>query len=129
VIVRTPDGLIGWANETFVSMFGLPHRQAAVGQTLEQVYRDTWSDAPNLTHFDAGRLALAAGLRRPGAPFELPMPIDRWLRVTVQTDSESRSFFTLVDITELKRQQQALAEKTAQLEALLAQQQRPAPSS
>lgn len=122
VMVRTPDGLIGWVNETFVSMFGLPDRRAAIGLTFEQAYHDVWSDAVDRTMFDAGRLALAAGLRHTGAPFELPMPIGRWLRVIGQTDSESRGFFALVDITELKRQQQALAEKTAQLEALLARQ-------
>lgn len=120
VMVRTPDGLIGWVNETFVSMFGLPDRRAAVGSTFEQVYQDVWSDATDRARFDLGRPALAAGLRHTGAPFELPMPINRWLRVIAQTDSEGRGFFALVDITELKRQQQALAEKTAQLEALLA---------
>ncbi|GAB4035090.1 MAG: hypothetical protein Fur0014_00520 [Rubrivivax sp.] len=120
VVVRTPDGLIGWANETFVSMFGLPDRRAALGQTLDQVYADAWSDAPDRTRFETGRMALAAGLRRPGLPFELPMPLDRWLRVIVRTDADSRGFFTLVDITELKHQQRALADKTAQLEALIA---------
>lgn len=120
VMVRTPDGLIGWVNETFVSMFGLPDRRAAIGETFERIYQEVWSDAVDRTMFDAGRLALAAGLRHTGAPFELPMPIGRWLRVIAQTDAESRGFFALVDITQLKRQQEALAEKTAQLEALLA---------
>lgn len=118
VMIRTPDGLVGWVNETFVSMFGLPDRRAAIGETFERLYEDVWSDAPDRSGFDAGRLALAAGLRHTGAPFELPMPIQRWLRVIAQTDVDGRGFFALVDITELRRQQLALAERTAQLEAL-----------
>lgn len=121
VVMRTTDGLIGWVNETFVSMFGLPDRRAAVGQTLDQVYADAWVDAVDKARGDVGRQTLAAARRRGMPQFELPMPIDRWLRVSVQTEDDGRAMLVLVDVTELRRQQQALADKSAQLEALLAQ--------
>lgn len=114
VLMRTPDGLIGWANETFVSMFGLADRRAAIGQTLEQVYAEAWNDAVDRPRGDAGRQALAAAMRRGTPVFELPMPIDRWLRVCVHTEADGRGFLTLVDITEIKRLRLAQAAKPAE---------------
>lgn len=133
VMVTTPDGLVGWVNETFVSMFGLSDRGAAIGRTFEQLYREVWVDAPDPTPGEAGRATLATSLRYVGAPIELPMPANRCLRLIGQRGADGRGFFALVDITELKRKQDTLAEaeqrardsearlhaKTALLEATL----------
>jgi diguanylate cyclase (GGDEF)-like protein len=108
VMVTTPDGLIAWVNETFVFAYGLPDREAAIGRSFEDLYRGVWTDEPDRAGYDAGRMALTERMRYTGAPFELPLPMDRWVRIVGHPGAEGRGVFAHVDITELKRKERSL---------------------
>jgi diguanylate cyclase (GGDEF)-like protein len=135
VMVADGDERIVWVNEPFVAMYRLRDRDAALGASLEDVYRAAWhgAEAADAPRFEAGLALLTQGVRYAGAPFEVPLPEARWSRVVAQRRADGRIFFAHVDITELKRQheqllqaerraresQAALAAKSALLEATL----------
>ncbi len=126
VMVSAADDTIVWVNEPFVLMYGLLERGDAVGSTFEDVYRAAWrglSQSDEAT-FRLGLLALSENLRFAGAPFEVPLPGERFVRVIAQHRTDGTVFQAHVDISELKRQQRQLmlAESQArQSEALLAE--------
>jgi diguanylate cyclase (GGDEF)-like protein len=110
VMVTDAAHRILWVNEPFVAMYRLNGRAAAVGLSFEDAYRAAWhgprpEDRPL---FERGLSILADNLRFAGAPFEVPLPQDRWCRVIAQWGPEGRGFFAHVDITVLKRQQHQL---------------------
>ena len=116
---HVPDGLmicgeggrIHWVNEPLVAIYGLPDGQAAVGRDLESIYRGTWSEAGSESPlFNAGLAALAENLRFVGAPFELPLPGDRYVRVISRPADGAAVFYAHIDISELMRQQRQLAQ-------------------
>lgn len=133
---RLPDGVMVCAddhrilgvNQPFVLMYGLKDRTDAIGASFEDVYRTAWGatpvDAAEQALFDAGLATLAENLRFAGAPFEVPLPGQRWSRVIAQPNQDGTSSHAHVDITELKRQQMRLAtaeQRARQSEALLQQ--------
>lgn len=135
VSVADPDGRLAWVNEPFVRLYRLSSRQASLGVGFDQIYRLTWSghEAREGERFEQGLVNLAEHLRFVGAPFELPMPQDRWVRIVEQQAEQGQRYGIHADITVLKRQQRELAEaerraregtalvrqKTALLEATL----------
>jgi diguanylate cyclase (GGDEF)-like protein len=125
VMLTSADSLITWVNENFVEMYRLGDKAAAIGATLEDVYRTAWygQDRPEQARRDAGLATLVENMRFAGAPFELPLPGARWVRVIEQRRRDGVGFFAHVDISLLKRQQEDLieAERRARAsEALLA---------
>ena len=110
VMVTDAQGRILWVNEPFVAMYGMDHRSAAVRLCFEDVYRIAWAHGAiaGAPLFDQGLADLEENLRYAGAPFELPLPEDRWSRVVAQRSPDGRSFYVHVDITVLKRQQHQL---------------------
>ena len=110
VMVTTPDGLVAWVNETFVFAYGLPDREAAAGRSFAEIYAEVWADKPDQHLHAEGSALLAERLRYVGAPFELPLPGDRWVRIVGQPSPEGRGVYAHVDITELKRKQRSLEE-------------------
>jgi diguanylate cyclase (GGDEF)-like protein len=135
VAVAAPDGTLAWVNQAFVAMYGLPDWRAAAGHSFADVYRRVWQPARHAQQatFEQGLAVLAEKLHRAGAPFEVPLPDARCIRVIEQRRPEGSRVFAHVDITELKRQQhslqaaearardseQRLAQKSALLEATL----------
>lgn len=121
---------IVWVNHPFVAMYGLDNEAAAVGQCFEDVYRRAWMEAPagrgddRQSLLEGGLSLFAEHLRFAGAPFELPLPDDRWVRVIAQHSADGQGFFAHVDITMLKRQQHHLreAERRARESEMLLQQ-------
>lgn len=134
VMLTTADGLIAWVNETFVFAYGLPDRDAAVGRSFEDLYAEVWTDKPDRDRYQEGSRALSERMRYVGAAFELPLPMDRWVRIVGQPGPQGRGVYTHVDITELKRNERqlmqaerrardseaALQDKSRLLEAMLA---------
>lgn len=110
VMVTTSDDLIAWVNEAFVFAYGLPNREAAVGRRFEALYAEVWTDKPDRHRYREGSAALVERLRYVGAPFELPLPLDRWVRIVGQPGPEGRGIYAHVDITELKRNERRLME-------------------
>ncbi|MDP9900435.1 PAS-domain containing protein [Variovorax ginsengisoli] len=110
---------IVWANQPFVAMYGFDSEAAATGLRFEDVYRQAWAQT-TASHtagqneaqalFERGLDLFAEHLRFAGAPFELPLPDDRWVRVIAQHSPDGQGFFAHVDITMLKRQQHHLRE-------------------
>ncbi|HEX6720687.1 MAG TPA: PAS-domain containing protein [Burkholderiaceae bacterium] len=115
VAVAAPDGTLAWVNEAFVVMYGLPDWRAVTGKSFADVYRQVWQHARQGQQdtYEQGLATLAGHLRRAGAPFEVPLPDDRWSRVIEQRRPEGSRVFAHVDITELKRQQQSLQQAEA----------------
>jgi diguanylate cyclase (GGDEF)-like protein len=125
MVTGVDDGIL-WVNEPFVRAYGLADRHAAQGLSFETVYRLAWAHAPSEARglYEEGVAILEENMRFAGAPFEVPLPHDRWNRVVAQRGPDGRGFFAHVDITELKRQQQQLlaAERRArESETLLRQ--------
>lgn len=135
VSVADPDGRLVWVNEPFVRLYRLSSRQSSLGIGFDQIYRLAWSghEAGEGERFEQGLVNLAEHLRFVGAPFELPLPQDRWVRIVEQQVEQGQRYGIHADITVLKRQQRELAEaerraregaalvrqKTALLEATL----------
>ncbi|MBV5295167.1 MAG: diguanylate cyclase [Curvibacter lanceolatus] len=106
-------GRIEWVNESFVLMYGLRDRQSAVGSGFEQVFEAAWQQelaAGTADHelYAAGLQVLKDHLRFSGAPFELPLPGNRFCRVIARPTGGGEAFYAHVDISEIKRQQQRL---------------------
>ncbi len=125
VMLTNADNLITWVNENFVEMYRLGDKAAAIGAPFEEVYRTAWrglQDA-DIERRNAGLSTLVESMRHAGAPFELPLPGPRWVRVIEQRRRDGVGFFAHVDVSLLKRQQEELiaAERRARAsEALLA---------
>ncbi len=118
LLERVPDGLmicganglVHWVNQPFVDMYGLTHRASALGFSFEAIYRQAWAKE-NDTHphdLELGLGMLRESMRWSGAPFELPLPNERWCRVIARANDDGTVFFAHVDISELKRQQRLL---------------------
>jgi signal transduction histidine kinase/ActR/RegA family two-component response regulator len=110
VLLTDAQNRITWVNEHGVSLLGLPDKAAAAGKDVESVYRWAWSRQPDLRPelLEAGLATLRENLEFAGAPFELALPGDRWIRVIEQRRRDGVGFFALVDISLLKRQQAEL---------------------
>ena len=124
VMVTGTDDRIDWVNQSFVLMYDLPDREAARGQQFEWAYRAAWqgqiTDGGVL--FEAGLATLADSMGFVGAPFELPLPRDRWSRVIAQRSPDGKGYFAHVDISALKHQQrllQAAERRARESEAIL----------
>ncbi len=101
---------VTWVNEHFVRMYALSDKAAAVGRQFQDVYSTAWrghEDADRVL-YEAGLATLTENMRFAGAPFELPLPGARWVRVIEQRRHDGVGFFAHVDISVLKRQQQEL---------------------
>jgi diguanylate cyclase (GGDEF)-like protein len=87
-----------WVNEPFVRLYGLADRRAPLGARLADVLRDVSSDgpAPGLVE---ERLAFA------GAPFDVMLPGERWVQVTLRQRADGSSLSAHVDVTSLRREQ------------------------
>lgn len=117
---RIPDGVmicgvdesIEWVNQPFLHLYGLRARAVPLGLRFDDVYRMAWKD--HLDDDDPRLMrelnSLRDGLSYVGAPFEIPLPGDRYVRVIARPGEDGRTFFDHVDITELRRQQQRLAD-------------------
>ena len=113
LIDRVPDGLmicgedgsIEWVNNPFVLMYGLHNRNVALGTRFEDIYRMTWerADQAERHRYESGRTILRENLRFSGAPFELPMPGNQYIRVIASAAEDGATFYAHVNITELRR--------------------------
>jgi diguanylate cyclase len=111
VLVVDPADRVLWANQSFLRQYGLFSLDQARGTSFEALYRATWAGATQGPEFHRSLETLRESRQFAGAPFELALPGAQWLRVTEQRGDgvDGRGYFVHVDITALKRQQQALS--------------------
>jgi diguanylate cyclase (GGDEF)-like protein len=117
---RVPNGLmqcddtgaITWVNASFALKYGLHDPRAALGRTLEEVFRQAWTAAgtPDAPACVQGLQTLREMMRFTGAPFELTLPGPRTVRVQARPGVDSVHLYAHIDITELRLQQERLAE-------------------
>lgn len=107
VLLRNADGTISAVNEQFLVLYGIATKEKVVGRLFEEVLRDL---APRHDEEASAQWArkLAEDQRFSGAPFELPLPNGRWIRVTEQQSPDGTVYSTHVDITAIKREQRAM---------------------
>jgi PAS domain-containing protein len=110
IMLTDPEGRIRWVNEAFVAMYRLTDKASASGARFVDVYRAAWRgvDGTEWARFEAGATLLADNMRFAGAPFELPLPGNRFVRVVEQRRPDGFSCFAHVDISILKRRQHQL---------------------
>ena len=110
MMVTGADSRVLWINERCVAMYALPDRTSVLGMRFEEMYTRAWSQAggEERDRYATGRSLLAERMRFSGAPFEVPLPGGRWVRVIEQRSPQSWGFFSHVDITVLKQQQHQL---------------------
>lgn len=118
LMICAPDGCIQWVNKPFQNIYGLYDRVLALGTTFESVFRIAWmnsGESAGNASFQAGLKVLAENLRFNGAPFELPLPGQKYVRIITNPTSARETIYAHVDISELKRQQRLLqdAERAA----------------
>ncbi|MGC3983986.1 MAG: diguanylate cyclase [Pseudorhodoferax sp.] len=100
-----------WANQAFLKLYGLRAVEDAAGMSFEAIYRGAWRGRENDAAFRASILTLQDNQRFSGAPFELALPGDRFVKVVEQRgEVDGRGYFEHSDITHLRRQQGALAD-------------------
>lgn len=110
LIVDVGDKVV-WANQAFLTMYGALSVEAAVGKSFEELFRHAWSGQEKEGAFLASLATLVENQRFAGAPFELSLPENRWVRVVEQRGAvDGRGYLVHADITSLKRQQAALRE-------------------
>ncbi len=100
LVVRDADGRITAANQAFAAMHGLGAPAEAVGLTIEQVLARAWGGEAAAAEV---LLAWSDNARFAGAPFELPLPGDRWVRVSEHRAPDGSLIGTHVDVTDLHR--------------------------
>ncbi len=104
LMVCDPAGRILSVNQNFISIYRLPPHVSAVGQSFAQLLQGLWTGQPGQAY---ACLALEDSRHFSGAPFEVTLPKDRWVRVSERRRPDASAISTHVDITELRRLQRA----------------------
>jgi two-component system sensor histidine kinase/response regulator len=112
VMVLDGKGRITAVNEKALSLYGLSRKETAIGLSYAELLSTVWhGKSPPLSTEHVNQqwsIALIEHQRFAGAPFEVPLPRDRWLRVVEQRGVDGTAYTTHFDITEMKRLQLAL---------------------
>ncbi|WPB83005.1 ATP-binding protein [Sediminicoccus rosea] len=115
LMVHDAEGRIVMANRPFAKLYGLDGPGEAIGRRFSDVLERAWAGAGDARE---ARQRWAENSRFPGAPFELPLPGDRWVRVREHRTYDGSWIGTHVDVTDLCRMQQSLAEARHRAEEL-----------
>lgn len=109
-----------WANHSFLVLYGLTDIECLGARMFEDIYAQTWAHEQPTTDYAIGLSVLTERQRFSGAPYVLALPQDRWVRVVELrgTQANGCSFFSHVDITASRRQQEELRQLTLHLESL-----------
>lgn len=109
-----------WANHSFLVLYRLPDIESLGGRMFDDIYAQTWKRARPTTEREIGLSNLKERQRFSGAPYVLALPNDRWVRVVELrgTLANGSSFFSHVDITDSRRQQEELRLLNLHLESL-----------
>lgn len=119
LMVDTQDRAV-WANHSFLVLYGLPDIESLNRRMFDDIYVAAWLHKQTTSDFATGLSALKERQRFSGAPYVLALPQDRWVRVVELrgTQANGCSFFSHVDVTDSRRQQEKLKQLTMHLESL-----------
>ncbi len=115
LMVHDAEGRIIMANTPFARLYGLDAPEEAIGRRFTEVLERAWADGGAARE---ARQRWVENSRFPGAPFELPLPGDRWVRVREHRAHDGSWIGTHVDVTDLCRMQHSLAEARREAEEL-----------
>lgn len=118
LMVRDAADRIVMANRPFADIYGLEGPEAAIGRPMLELLDAAWDGAPDAS---AARRRWADNSRFTGAPFELPLPGDRWVRVRDFRSHDGSLVSTHVDVTDLVRLRRSANEAQRRAEDLAAQ--------
>lgn len=109
-----------WANHAFLVLYGLPDIESLGARQFDAIYADTWRREAPTAGFARGLAVLKERQRFSGAPYVLALPQNRWVRIVELrgTQANGSSFFSHVDVTTSRRQQEELHQLTRHLESL-----------
>lgn len=123
--VMDGEGHVLFANDRFLTLYDLSSKAALRGRTYAQIVQRLWDAAPDPEERARHQEDLAAALRDAalfaGAPFELPLPGGRWLRVAMNRSAGGQSYALHTDITGIKRNESELRASEHQLRVLAEQ--------
>lgn len=117
LIVRDAQGAILLANRRFAETYGLASPADAIGRSFPDIL-DLACPLP--AENEEARRCWSDNSRFPGAPFELPLPGDRWVRVREHRTHDGRLIGTHVDVTDLVRLRRSAGEARIRAEDLAA---------
>jgi len=112
VLLADAGGRVTWANARSLQFFGLARPEQATGRALSGLYAGVWDigrGAAAPAEIAASLRTLAEAEHFAGAPFELPLPGGRWVRILQQRAEDNTICTTLADITATKRLQAELS--------------------
>ncbi|WP_374568004.1 PAS domain-containing protein [Ideonella sp.] len=114
LLVDASDHIVA-ANPAFLSLYRIESAADITGQSFEQIYRRAWAGQVPGPDYRKSLDLLKDNQRFSGAPYELALPGSRWVRIIEQRGvaGAGRGCFVHVDITNLKRQEQALRQAEA----------------
>ncbi|WP_187395142.1 sensor domain-containing diguanylate cyclase [Pigmentiphaga aceris] len=101
-------------NAQFLAIYGFTDAQEVVTKTYAEIVHDLWcntevAEERELHEHDIS-VALVDALYFSGAPFELPLPGKRWVRITMNWSGDGQMYALHWDITESKRHETELRE-------------------
>ncbi len=105
VAIHDAGGRIVFANDRFVAMYGLRTQNDVLGKTFDDLIRQHWAgraEPENPTVADDLGAALKDSIQFSGFPFEIPLPGNRWVRVTMSATTGSQACSCHTDITREK---------------------------
>ena len=120
VLMVDEHDLAIWANHAFLVLYGLSGIADLARRHFGDIYAGAWLGEEPTARYTAGLAALKERQRFSGAPYELALPHDRWVRIVELrgTQANGCSFFSHMDVTESRRQQEELRLLTSRLESL-----------
>ncbi|WP_198969511.1 sensor domain-containing diguanylate cyclase [Xylophilus sp. ASV27] len=110
LVVDEQDRIL-FANDQFVSMYGFATKAAVIGRSYAELIMALWSDADaeeRAVRAQDVAAALRDGSRFLGAPYEVPLPKGRWMRVTANRTASGNSYALHSDISAGKQYEAAL---------------------
>lgn len=115
VSIRDAQGRILRANHRLAEIYGLASAQDALRRTLPELLDHCWAGQPGA---EAARQRWQDSSRFTGAPFELPLPGDAWVRVREHRLPDGGTIGTHVDVTDLCRLRRSAEEARQRAEEL-----------
>ena len=117
LVLRDRDGKIVLTNRRFAETYGLTSSAQAVGKSFPEILDLAWGRAAAA---EEAQRCWVDNARYPGAPFELPLPGDRWVRVREHRTHGGSVLGTHVDLTDYHRLRRSESEARQRAEEIAA---------